>query len=145
MTDESNQDVLFDGLALIRDTLLPNLLKEDQSAILYWAGKELARDFAFSDFQELAQAVKRLSFGTIELKEHKKTAYRIHLTGAAIESRLKRNQKADFSLEAGFLAEAIQQLSGYYSEGSWQTSTSQQHVDIRIESDPKEKITEQTY
>ena len=32
------------ALTLLRDRLLPELLQDDQSEIIYWAGKTLARD-----------------------------------------------------------------------------------------------------
>lgn len=144
MTDETDQDVSYDGIALLRDTLLPNLLKEDQSDILYWAGKELAREFSFADFAELERTMEKMSFGRLKLEEEKKSTYSIQLTGLVVKNRLEKKQGADFSLETGFLAQAIQQLTGHYSEGSWHSLPKSSRVDIRIESDPKEVFTDQT-
>ena len=48
------------GHELIRTELLTNLLGKDAEAILYWAGKELARNHPLTSYEEVVQFSNKL-------------------------------------------------------------------------------------
>lgn len=140
MSEDSNQHPSFQGLTLLRDQLLPNLFKEDQSDILYWAGKELARSYTVASLDDVVTLIKTLSFGALSLVEQKKTAYLFHLHGEIVHTRLDKQPQADFALETGFLAQLIQQLSEQYTEGSYSIQKKNSVVEIVLQSDKKEAV-----
>ncbi|TVP91460.1 DUF2507 domain-containing protein [Alkalibacterium sp.] len=135
-TDYSSQSAVL----LLRDRLLPNLFRDDEADILYWAGKELARDYELSTMEELSALMAKLSFGKLTLEEEKKTSYIFHLQGEVVHERLKANSKANFSLESGFIAQAVQKLSNHYTEGSYTVNHKARLIRIQLETDPKEPL-----
>lgn len=128
------------AVLLLRDRLLPNLLREDEADILYWAGKELARDYDLQSIEELSDLMAQLSFGKLTLEEEKKTSYLFHLKGEIIHERLRANDAASFSLESGFIAQAIQNISNRYTEGSYTVNGKARLVRIQLETDSKEPL-----
>lgn len=126
------------GITLLRDHLLPNLLKEDEGDILYWAGKDLARSLSFSSIEDILHTMKEFSFGTIELIEKKRSSYRFHLSGPVVTKRLRENKEATFHLETGFLAQSVQQVNQIYSEGTYRFIKKGEIVEILLQTDRKE-------
>ncbi|MCC5894626.1 MAG: DUF2507 domain-containing protein [Alkalibacterium sp.] len=140
MSADSTKHSPLEGITLLRDQLLPNLLKEDQSDILYWAGKELARSYTVASIEDISPLMRSLSFGALSLIEHKKASYLFHMQGEIVHSRLKKNPKADFALETGFLAQIMQQISEQYTEGSYTLQKKTNVIEIVLQSDKKEPI-----
>lgn len=140
MTSNTNLHPPHQGILLLRDSLLPNLLKEDQSDILYWAGKELARSHTFTSLEDIISAVKEASFGTLTLLEQKKSSYLFQLHGEIVHLRLSEHTDADFSLETGFLAQAIQTYTETYTEGSFNIVRKKKVVEIILQADRKESV-----
>lgn len=140
MTSNTNQHPPFQGIILLRDSLLPDLLKEDQTDILYWAGKELARSYTFTSLEDIISIVKSASFGTLTLLEQKKSSYFFQLHGEVVHSRLSEHPDADFALETGFLAQAIQAYTDTYTEGSFNVVRKKKVVEIILQADRKESV-----
>lgn len=140
MSNTLNLNSSQPAILLLRDQLLPNLFKEDEADILYWAGKDLARHYTVSSIEELSDLVAQLSFGTLHLKEEKKRSRVFLLKGEIVHERLKTNAQANFSLETGFVAQAIQTLSKHYTEGSYTVNRKTKDVRILLETDPKEPL-----
>ncbi|WP_368646039.1 DUF2507 domain-containing protein [Alkalibacterium putridalgicola] len=125
----------IDSLTLLRDALLPNLLKEDEEDILYWAGKELARSYRFDSLKDLMQQTETFFAGElIQTKSAKKTLH-FDWTGPLITHRLTEQAAPTFSLEAGFLAEGLQQLSGNYTEATYSIYQKKHLVTFLLQSD----------
>lgn len=103
------------GHELIRTELLTNLLGKDAEAILYWAGKELARNHPLTSYEEVVQFFEQASFGTLDRTKEKRSSSTYSLSGKLIDLRLAQKEPV-FSLEAGFLAEQMQQINGVYAE-----------------------------
>lgn len=123
------------SISLLRDGLLPNLLKEDEKDILYWAGKELARSHRFNSLDELiAQTGRNFCCELNQVKSTKHTVL-FTLTGELVEYRLKNQKSPSFSLETGFLSEGHQQLTGVYTEGTYETNPKKSSVSILLQSD----------
>lgn len=133
-----NMNHTLKGILLLRDQLLPLLLKEDEQEILYWAGKDLARHYDFTSFEDVKAIMQEVSFGRLELISQKRSTYDCRLEGELVAERLKTNQKATFSLETGFLAEAIQAVTGHYTEGSYRLAKKSSAVEIELSFDKHE-------
>ncbi len=96
---------------LIRDYLLGNILGEHTDEILYWAGKDLARQFPLKDKQDVYEAMIYCGFGELELLKKDAKTQQYRLSSDLVTVRLQ-NETASFQLEAGFLAEQIQLTTG---------------------------------
>ncbi|MGP6139646.1 MULTISPECIES: DUF2507 domain-containing protein [unclassified Jeotgalibaca] len=114
-----NRDALIDSThfpyILIRDFLLSNILGDDRDEILYWSGKELARQFLLTEKEDITESFSHCGFGELAVLKKDKNKQTFQLMGDLIETRLL-NPAASFQLEAGFLAEQMTHLSGYSCE-----------------------------
>ena len=59
------------GYELMREVLLPEILGDDSPAILYWAGKQLARKYPLKDFEEIIDFFKQAGWG--KLNDHQRS------------------------------------------------------------------------
>lgn len=103
------------GHELIRTELLSTILGKDAETILYWAGKELARNHPLTSFEEVILFFEQASFGTLNRTKERRSSSTYSLSGKLVDLRLAQ-KGAVFSLEAGFLAEQMQQINGVYAE-----------------------------
>ncbi|WP_161878652.1 DUF2507 domain-containing protein [Alkalibacterium sp. MB6] len=136
MNDNMNDPLK--GISLLRDHLLPLLLRDDEQEILYWAGKDLARTYDFTSFDDIKAIMQEVSFGRLELTTQKRSTFECRLEGEIIAERLKTNNQATFSMETGFLAEAIQEVTGHYTEGTYQIMKKSDAVAIELTFDKHE-------
>lgn len=96
---------------LIRDFLLSNILGDDMEDILYWSGKELAREFPLTEKEDIIASFSHCGFGDLEKIKQEKNKHSFILKGDLVATRLL-NESATFQLEAGFLAEQITRITG---------------------------------
>ncbi|WP_407102781.1 YslB family protein [Desemzia sp. FAM 24101] len=113
--DSANVPVNLFGHELIRSELLTNLLGKDAESILYWAGKELARNHPLTSYEEIVHFFEQASFGSLTCTKEKRSSHTYILSGEIIDLRLASKDSV-FSLEAGFLAEQMQQITEMYTE-----------------------------
>lgn len=137
---ENYQEYSPFALSLLRDQLLPNLLGEETDEILYWAGKELARKQPMNEEGEITSFFNTFGFGNITLTEMKKNRRHYLLDGPLVAHRLTETHMASFSLEAGFLAEQIQRITGMFTEANYKADARKQYVQLTLQSDPKEDL-----
>ncbi|TCP32137.1 uncharacterized protein DUF2507 [Scopulibacillus darangshiensis] len=104
------------GYELIRNALIPELLGEESASILYWSGRKIARQYPLDTTDAAVLFFEQAGWGTLELIEKTKNNMIFDLGSDIIQSRIKDNPDAVFTLEAGFLAEQIQQQTGYIAE-----------------------------
>lgn len=130
-------DALF-GYTLIRDALIPNLLGQETNEILYWAGKELARQYPLNNQQDTILFFKKAGFGTLTLDSRHKNKVIFRLSGFAVENRLAMVKQPSFNLEAGFLAEQIQQQESLYTEAIYEIKSKAKSVLITLQQDTKD-------
>lgn len=137
MHAENQHTSHLDSISLLRDALLPNLLKEDEADILYWAGKELARSHTFSSLEDLIQQTGTVFAG--ELMQTKSTKKTLHydMTGPLVTHRLSHTTDPTFSLEAGFLAEGYQTVTGDYTEATYAVYPKKSLVTFLLQSNSK--------
>ncbi|SEK88772.1 Protein of unknown function [Carnobacterium iners] len=133
---EENSPLL--GQTLLRDVLIPNLLGNETNEILYWAGKELARQYPLSCIEDTILFFEKASFGTLVLSKHSDHNIIYRLIGAHVEKRIKNVESVSFNLEAGFLAEQIQQQEMKYTEAFFEIDTRKRTVTITLKQDTKD-------
>lgn len=110
------------ALTLLRDRLLPELLQDDESEIIYWAGKALARDVDLTGVMALETFFMDAGFGFLTLTSKKPTEQVWRLDGPVVSARFDENNHASFALEAGFLAQQTQQQFGTGAEAQWEAN-----------------------
>lgn len=100
------------GFDVLRYLALPDLLGEEAPTLLYFMGKNLARKFDIQSIDDIIYIFDQLGIGKLELVKEKKKEKIFHLLSDSVVLRLKGPFEADFRLEAGFLAEAVQRIEG---------------------------------
>ena len=110
------------ALTLLRDRLLPELLQDDESEIIYWAGKALARDVDLTGVMALETFFMDAAFGFLTLTSKKPTEQVWRLDCPVVSARFDENNHASFALEAGFLAQQTQQQLGTGAEAQWEAN-----------------------
>lgn len=120
---------------ILRNDVIPELLGEDESMILYYSGKHLARKHQERALEDLALFFEQTGWGRLTmLKEKpKQTSYEL-------ETPFEINERA-FSLETGFLAQLKEARDGVVSEGSYVVKKKQPlTIEITILSDTKDPV-----
>lgn len=101
---------------LIREIVLPDMLGQDYSSMMYWAGKHLARKFPLESWEEFPAFFEEAGWGTLTNVSAKKQELEFELEGPIISNRLKHQKEPCFQLEAGFIAEQIQLMNDQIAE-----------------------------
>lgn len=132
---QTNFQVNSFALSLLRDGLLKNLLQEDYPHILYWAGKEIARQFPTDTLSTVKEFFANAAFGDLEIKSQNSKNQRWELTGDLVRQRLALNKNADFSLEAGFLAQQLEVQTGAIAEANFKYLKKNEGVSFEVITD----------
>ncbi|MDF7672972.1 YslB family protein [Lactobacillus sp. ESL0701] len=114
MNNQQNEHVYFVN-QLYRDFLLPQILGDDNEAILYWVGKRIARKYDLTSYDDVNDFFAVTEFGTLTKLKEKRATILFELTGQNVVDRLNSGSH-EFSLEAGIIAEAIQKETGRTTE-----------------------------
>lgn len=125
------------GYELIRDHVLSSILGKHEDDILYWAGKDLARKFPCKSQEEIIAFFENASWGNLTIDKEMRDGRIFHLTG---DPELLQIGHRSFRLEAGFIAEQIQQVQGYLTECYDEKRTKQQLITFTVKWDVKERI-----
>lgn len=112
--EQPNEHVYFIN-QLYRDFLLPEILGDDNAAILYWAGKRIARHYDLSSFEDLFDFFSMAEFGNLTKIKERRSSITYELSGQTVEDRLNSDSK-EFSIESGMIAEAVQRETGRMTE-----------------------------
>lgn len=137
--EKFNETTSLFGYELIRDVLIPNLLGTETHEILYWAGKELARQYPLANRQDIIRFFEKAGFGLIELSKEQRNKQVYTLSGKVVQARLEHAQPS-FNLEAGFLAEQIQTLDSLYTEALTEVNMKTKVVTFIVQSDTKDRL-----
>ncbi|WP_077621314.1 YslB family protein [Sediminibacillus massiliensis] len=121
------------GYDVLRYICLPDLLGKEAAAITYVMGKNLARKLEPATVEELIECFSLFGWGHLELKKEKRREMVWELSG---ESVRKRHQsplnEIDYRLEAGFLAESIQQIKETACECLEEVNTKQNTIQLSV-------------
>ena len=125
------------GTLLLRDALISELVGPDNN-ILYWLGKSLARKFNLKTLEDIMAFFLNANLGKLEQIRVKKDEHIFELSGPIVTKR-KELSDADFLLEAGFLAQSIQQQCNFLTEATITKSTKKAII-ILVKIDLKDPI-----
>lgn len=135
--DEKAPAVSMFGYDLIRDILIPELLGKDTKEILYWAGKRLARRFPLHSIDELIEFFDHADWGILTVKNESKNTLELNLEGKTVSYRLQ-NHDCTFQLEAGFIAQQLEQQKKVIVESYEHPSKRKEIVQFTVKWDSKD-------
>jgi len=138
-TNSSTNIPVF-GYELLRDILIPGILGKDTPEISYWAGKHLARKFPLLSSNEVISFFKESSWGELNLLEENKNEMKYELQGNIVERRIQMNSEPCFTLEAGFIAEQIQNQKQFICEAFAELNKKKNKVVFTVRWDRKDPI-----
>ncbi len=113
---DTDFEVSYFGIEILRDNLLTKILGEEGEGILYWAGKQLAREYPLATIEEIIEFFKKASWGNLIFYKQSKKRMIVYLDGDIVKTRMKKYETANFSLESGFIAQQIEQQKGQIAE-----------------------------
>lgn len=128
--------------ATMRDVLLPAILGKETDGILYWIGKDLAREYPVQTIDDLTLLTTQLGLGDLKLVKDSNLQHTFELSGPIVEERLALDkEKTSFTLEAGFIAQELEFQLGTVTEAE---VDSIRHKTVRIfaQNDPQ-KLSDQ--
>lgn len=125
------------GELILRDLLLPDLLGEETSNISYWAGRSLARKLPVKE-TDLPALFQQLGFGELTPQTAKRQERHYQLAGTVVATRISALATPDFRLEAGFLAQSLQQIFGLVVEADAVIDAHKKQVQLTAVLDPKD-------
>jgi predicted hydrocarbon binding protein len=137
---EEEQNVSIFGYELIREVLLPDILGKDTPEILYWAGKRLARKYPLETIDEIIQFFSRATWGVLSVKNEKKDEMDFELSSPLMVSRVKSKAEHFFQLEAGFLAQQIENQKEVIAETFEHPVKHAHNVLFTVKWDKRDKI-----
>lgn len=130
------------GYELIREVLLPDLLGKETANILYWAGKRLARRYPLNTFDDVIAFFEKAGWGTLAVTKERNDELEVELTGAIVTARMSLNEECSFQLEAGFLAQQIEQQKRCVAEAYEQQKKRAKKVVFTVKWDRKDEVTD---
>lgn len=137
MNDSQTKTIPTFGYEIIRDNVLRSVLGKHEDEVLYWSGKELARKFPLFSLEEAPSFFTQAGWGDLTIEKEAKDQITYVLTGD--EDILKISERC-FRIEAGFLAEQTQKLTGYLTECYEEKNSKQNIVKFNVKWDDKESI-----
>ncbi|ATH95467.1 YslB family protein [Bacillus glycinifermentans] len=123
---------------LIREVVLPDMLGQDYADMMYWAGKNLARKFPLESWENIPAFFHDAGWGTLTMVHSKKQELEFELEGPLVSNRLKFQKEPCFQLEAGFIAEQIQQMNEHIAESYEQVKKRAGKVALTVKWDLKD-------
>jgi predicted hydrocarbon binding protein len=128
------------GYELIRQVVFPSIFGKNTSFILYWAGKDLARKYPLQTLEEIISFFEKAGWGTLTLLDEKKDEYEFELNGPLVSARFDWDDSCTFQLEAGFLAQQIEQQKGKITEAYEQQKKRAKTVHFTVKWDRKDDV-----
>lgn len=108
--DADHETVPAFAYELLRDVLIPELVGEEESIILYWAGKNIARKYPLETTEDFIQFFHHAGWGELAVNEEKKNQIIFQFSSESVIKKIRNGTSASFSLETGFLAQQIEMM-----------------------------------
>ncbi len=112
--DEFNSETI--GQDILRYISLPSFLGHEKDTLLYFIGRTLARRIHMESLEDVIYLFKKFRWGNLELIKNKQNHMILHLMSDDVVKRMQASIDVDFRLEAGFIAEAMQNITGRPAE-----------------------------
>ncbi|MBO9130562.1 YslB family protein [Bacillus sp. 165] len=142
---ESLQHIQINAFAyeLLREEVLPDLMGKELPRILYWAGKNIARNHPLKSMDQVSEFFIQAGWGELTILEQNRHAMMLQLTSPLIKERYRtrtRQANTTYQLEAGFIAQQIQQMQGIVTEAYEEQKKRADSVHFIVKWDHKDKI-----
>lgn len=125
---------------LIREELLPDIIGKELDRISYWAGKNLARKYTLETFDEIIVFFQQAGWGDLSIIEQNRREMQVQLTSPLIAERYKNKRTTTYQLEAGFLAQQIQQQRQVIAEAYENQKKRSEKVLFTVKWDSKDSL-----
>lgn len=125
---------------LIREELLPDIIGKELDRISYWAGKNLARKYALETFDDIIVFFQQAGWGDLSIIEQNRREMQLQLTSPLIAERYKNKRHTTYQLEAGFLAQQVQQQRQVIAEAYENQKKRSEKVLFTVKWDSKDSI-----
>ncbi|MCT4396228.1 YslB family protein [Periweissella beninensis] len=129
------------ALSVLRDSLIPDILQEDTASILYWAGKNLARQYSLSNMDDIIIFFLNAGFGELTLTKQTNHQLSWNLAGSFVDNRFLASKTPDFNLEAGFLAQQLEQMLEKVAEANFVINKRKHLITINVQVEAKTDLT----
>ncbi|MCP3741273.1 YslB family protein [Rossellomorea sp. BNER] len=139
-TEQEKQTVPVFAYELIRDIFMPEVLGKHTPDVLYWGGKTIARKFPLMSQEEIISFFHEAAWGDLSLIEQKRNEATFELSGELVSRRLEMKSDISFKLEAGFLAEQLQNQKKVLAEATDELHKRNKTIKILVRWDQKESI-----
>lgn len=120
------------GYHILRDYVMKDITGEHQSAILYWAGKNLAALLRPQSLEEIHEFFLEMGWGFLECTHHSPFVQRYTLESPFFNIRQIKQNKQSFALECGFITEATALIEQKHTEGEYTIEQSEQKMNVLI-------------
>ncbi|MBU3829371.1 MAG: YslB family protein [Candidatus Limosilactobacillus merdavium] len=121
----------------LRDVILPAILGKETDEMLYWIGKDVARQFPVGSLEDLQLITSQLGFGELSLQKKTATSQLWRLGGQIVQERIAQNdEQTSFGLELGFIAQEIEFQLMTISEAEI-IERKKDSILIKVKSDPQ--------
>lgn len=102
------------GYLFFRENLLEMVLGDSETHILYWVGKELGNSLDIKIPEELEDIFLQLDLGQVHLEQQIPSLIRYRLTHNRFNILPHARLEKTLHLEAGFMAGAMEKITGKY-------------------------------
>ena len=99
------------GHDVLRYISMPHLLGTEKNTILYFIGRNLARQIDIQTLDDLYYLFNKFRWGSLELIKDRRKSITFHLMSDDVAERIISPFPIDFRLESGFIAEAIEKIT----------------------------------
>lgn len=120
------------GHDILRYICLPDFLGREKDNLLYYIGKNLARNLELTTLDNLNYVFDKLKWGKLEMVKDKRKTMTFHLMSDEIVQRLQSSITTEFRLEAGFLAEAIYKITNRACEVTETVNEKIYRIDFKV-------------
>lgn len=96
------------GYDVLRYVSMPDFLGKEKETILYFIGRNLARQIQIEKIEDLYYLFDKFRWGSLELVKDRRRTLTFHLMSDDVAARMMSPFHIDYRLEAGFIAEAIE-------------------------------------
>lgn len=131
----SHIDQLPDGAVghdVLRYISMPHVLGPEKDTILYFIGRNLARQIDIKSLDDVYYLFKKFRWGTLELVKDRRKSLTFHLMSDDVAERIMSPFPVEFRLEAGFLSEALEKITARRCETNESVNERLYRVEFKV-------------
>jgi predicted hydrocarbon binding protein len=137
MTNAEMQIPYF-GYEIIRGHVLKNILGKEAQQLLYWMGKQVAREYPLETIDAVYDFFQKAGWGNLTLEKQKKDELQFRLEGPFVEARLQHSEETEFRLETGFMARQFEYQNKRITEAFEEIKRRKNYVLITVKWDDQD-------